>query len=251
MFEDQPFSIPVDWIDCRIDGDFRLSAPMEVMRQAMWRSAIAARPSAFDGALLRLERHHVADGRLRLGVSRTSFSAYVATRDPDFTDHHPGHERADSLGMTAIVLTADRYAIVTRRSLSADQNPGALYFVGGYAEPPERGDAVDLFGEIAREVVEEVAVTDLIRQASFAIGMAYDPVYCHPEISFLTISRSTARDILDRASRAPDRAEAASVVAMPLAELLADGCATTDTPQTWSYLKTRAFLARHLIAYPL
>lgn len=251
MFQDQPFSIPVDRIDCRVGGDFHLSAPVEALRQTTWRTTLAKRPTAFDGALLRLDGHQVSEDRLRLTASRTTFSAYVATRDPRFADDHPGEARADPLGMTAIVTTADRQAIVTRRSLSADQNPGALYFVGGYAEPRGAGDTVNLFDDAAREIAEEIAVTDLDRATSYAIGLAYDPLYCHPELIFLTVSASTAAAILVGARDAPDRDEAAELIAVPLSDLLDGRGGPTHAPRTWSYTKTCAFLARHLRDHPL
>lgn len=251
MVADQPFSIPVDRIACRFEGDLVLSEPVEAARRTLWRAMTAARPSAFDGALLRLDAHAVVDGALHLAFRRTAFSAYVATRDPGFAERHPGHDRADPLGLTAIVLTADRHAIVTRRSLTAEQNPGALYFVGGYAEPPAPGAPIDLFGEVAREIAEEIAVIDLIRPASFAIGLAYDPVYCHPELSFVTVSGRAARDVLAGAALASDRDEAADIVAVPLADLLAGDATGGATPRTWSFLKARDFLARHLATHPL
>jgi hypothetical protein len=251
LFQDQPFSIPVDHIDCRVGGDFHLSAPVEALRQATWQATVAKRPTAFDGALLRLDGHRLCEDRLRLAASRTTFSAYVATRDPHFSDDHPGEARADPLGMTAIVTTADHQAIVTRRSLTADQNPGALYFVGGYAEPRRIGDTVDLFADVAREVAEEIAVTDLDRGASYAIGLAYDPLYCHPELIFLAVSASTAAAILAGAHRAPDRDEAAELTAVPISDLLEGRGGPAHAPRTWSYTTSRAFLARHLRDHPL
>ncbi|TBE75631.1 hypothetical protein [Rhizobium ruizarguesonis] len=165
MLEDQSFSIPVDQIECRIFGNFQFSEAVEKTRKASWEALLIKNSAAFDGALLRMADHRIEDGRLVVAANSTSFSAYVATRDPRFGDVYPHAARADPLGMTAVVLTADDSVIVTKRSLAADQNPGGLYLIGGYAEPGKGFDTVDLFQEVAREIAEEIAVSDLTRSA--------------------------------------------------------------------------------------
>ncbi len=244
IFADEAFSIPVDHIECRLSGSFQLSDALEARRKAGWESFLARHPAAFDGTLLRLAAHRIEGGRLMINAASTSFSAYVETRHPGFADEYPQAERADPLGLTALVVTADQRVIVTKRSLTAEQNPGALYFVGGYAEPAT-GENIDLFDEAAREIAEEIAVTDLQRPESFAIGLAYDPVFCHPELFLLTVSRSTAADILEGARHAPDRNEAAELFTSPLSDILNDEGPLVGAPRTWSFLKGQGFLQQH------
>jgi hypothetical protein len=246
VFEDQSFSIPADRIDCHVRGTFQLSEEVEAERAARWQALRARNAAVFDGALMRMASYSIEGGTLTIVGSRTTYSAYVATRHADFQVEHPHAERADPLGMTAVVLTADAQVIVTRRSLAAEQNPGGLYLIGGYAEPAEGFDQLDLTLEIAREIEEEIAVKDLDRADTFAIGLAYDPVFCHPELFFLTVSRSTAQVILDGARYAQDRNEAAQLLACPLRDVLAEDGPVRDAPKTWSFLKARKFLARHL-----
>ncbi|MGO7800576.1 NUDIX hydrolase, partial [Rhizobium ruizarguesonis] len=69
------------------------------------------------------------------------------------------------LGMTAVVLKAADSVIVKKRSIEADQNPGGLYIIGGYAETGKGFDTVNLFPEIARDIAEEIAVSALTRSA--------------------------------------------------------------------------------------
>ena len=101
------------------------------------------------------------------------------------------------------------------------------------------------FEEAAREIAEEIAVTDLLRSDSFAIGLAYDPVFCHPELFLLAPSRATAADILDGARHAPDRNEAAGLFSLPLSDLLNEAGLPEHTPRTWSFLKGQGFLRQH------
>jgi hypothetical protein len=246
MFEDQSFSIPADRIDCRVRGTFQLADEVEAARAASWQALRARNAGVFDGALMRMESHDISGGRLSILGSRTSYSAYVTTRHAGFHDEHPDAARADPLGMTAVVLTADAQVIVTRRSLAAEQNPGGLYLIDGYAEPVQGSDRLDLTLEIAREIEEEIAVTDLDRAGSFAIGLAYDPVFCHPELFFFTVSKSEAQVILDGARYAPDRNEAAQLLACPLRNVLAEDGPVRDAPMTWSFSKAKKFLVRHL-----
>ncbi len=243
-FADQAFTIPVDRIHCRLTGSFHLAESVEALRKAGWDRFLARHPAAFDGQLLRMAAHHVEDNRLSITAQATNFSAYVVTRHAGFAEEHPGAERADPLGLTVLLVTADQHVIVTRRSLTAEQNPGALYLIGGYAEPAV-GEEVDLFEEAARELAEEVAVTDIDRSSAFAIGLAYDPVYCHPELCLLASSRSTSAEILDGARHAPDRNEAAELFASPLSDILNEEDFMPGTPKTWSFLKAQAFLKQH------
>ncbi len=190
--------------------------------------------------------HRVDGERLSISASRTCFSAYVATRHPSFASEHPHADRADPLGLTAIVLTADGNVMVTKRSLLADQNPGGLYLIGGYAEPGESDGPVDIFNEIAREVEEEIAVGDVSRSEAVAIGLAYDPVFCHPELFLLMPSKSTAADILSGADAAPDRNEASELLVYSVDDVLDDIGPHKYAALTWSFIKARKFLQLHL-----
>lgn len=145
------------------------------------------------------------------------------------------------MGLTVVVRTADDQIIVTVRSLTAEQNLGALYLVGGYVEPTEEDGPVNLFNEGNREVEEDIAVTDIGR-SSFGIGLAYDPEFCHPEMTLFMPSRSTAASILAAARNAPDRNEAAQLLACPIDQFLNEDGLFANTPKTWSFIKSRQFL---------
>lgn len=246
VFQDQSFSIPVDHIDCHLVGNFELQNRVEEVRKSTWAALCAKRPAAFDGALLRMASYWVEGERLSIAASRTRFSAYVATRHPTFGFEYPDADRADPLGLTAIVLTGDGNVIVTKRSLLADQNPGGLYLIGGYAEPGESDGPVDLFNEIAREVEEEIAVRDVTRSEAVAVGLAYDPVFCHPELFLLMPSKSTAADILSGAEAAPDRNEASELLFYSVDDILDDNGPHMNAALTWSFIKARKFLQLHL-----
>ncbi|WP_246651683.1 NUDIX hydrolase [Rhizobium laguerreae] len=246
VFQDQAFSIPADHIDCQLVGNFELQDRVEEVRKSTWAAVCAKRPAAFDGSLLRMASYQVDGERLSIAASRTRFSAYVATRHPAFASEHPHADRADPLGLTAIVLTADGNVIVTKRSLLADQNPGGLYLIGGYAEPGDSDGPVDIFNEIAREVEEEIAVGDVSRSEAVAIGLAYDPVFCHPELFLLMPSKSTAADILSGADAAPDRNEASELLFYSVDDILDDNGPHKNAALTWSFIKARKFLQLHL-----
>ena len=107
------------------------------------------RPGAYDGTLAGLRK---ISGRhtLHLEIAPVSFSWYLATREPSIT---PGWSRADPLGTTSLITTPDRHVLVSVRSLMADQNPGGLYFIGGFAEF-DAGQAVADGGKRTRRLCQ-------------------------------------------------------------------------------------------------
>ncbi|MGR9138693.1 NUDIX domain-containing protein (plasmid) [Rhizobium leguminosarum] len=186
---------------------------------------------------------------LTLMVERTTFSAYITSRSPEFTNVFPGSGRADPLGLTVLLVSRDGKLLLTQRSLSAEQNPGAVYFIGGYAEPPKIDGNVDLFSEAAREVREEVGVEDLDVKKAWVIGMAYDPVYCHPELFFLARSSLSEQEIAEKSTCAVDRQETHNLFFTPLESALSHNSGSLNNlPKTWSYERGVNFARRHIEA---
>jgi 8-oxo-dGTP pyrophosphatase MutT (NUDIX family) len=202
-----------------------------------WNSYQRRYPSAFNGQMLGLIGIERCDtDALRLAVKRTSYAEYVATRDHSFPITHPRMRRANPIGITALALTSDDQVVVTRRSASAEQNPGMPYFVGGYAEPPLNEQLPDdlICANALRELTEELGVANI--DAMIAIGMAMDRVYCHPEMFVTTRLRVRASEIQESWERATGRQEASKLMFLPVAELLstADEVLFPDGV-TWSF----------------
>ncbi|TPK85488.1 MULTISPECIES: NUDIX domain-containing protein [unclassified Mesorhizobium] len=224
-----------DQVSAKIFGDFTFSETAERHRQEVWQKFQKRNPGAFDGSLARLHALDATGERIDLKFQRTTFSSYVSSRDPAFVDRFPDASRSDPIGITAVALGIDGYVLVTRRSLEAEQNPGGLYFVGGYANAHDDGP-VDLFAEAERELREETGFDEVDRLGSRLLGIAYDPVHCHPEITILLRARASAGEMLKHLNKATDAAEAHSHHVLPLTSVL-DGSAASRIggPATWSF----------------
>jgi hypothetical protein len=239
-------SVPADNIICSQAGTYTLENAGKAEQEKIWAEFSRKRPSSFDGELLRLKSFRSGADTAVLTMERTSFSAYIATREPHFGTLFPGLERADPLGITVLVVSRDNQLILTQRSLMAEQNPGAVYFVGGYAEPSQVDANLNVFFEAAREVQEEIAVDDLKQSKAWVIGLAYDPVYCHPELFILAESDYTGEEIISRSLSARDRDEANGIFATAVHSVFSeDHGALPSLPKTWSYLKGIQFARRH------
>ncbi|RWD63936.1 MAG: NUDIX hydrolase [Mesorhizobium sp.] len=235
--EDQAFCRSINDLRCEQVGNFQFPEDCEKARRDNWDALVNRRPEMFDGRLLRLKSIDVG-GQIEFRCEATNFSSYILSRNPSFTTRFPRSERANPIGLTLLVATADDQVLVTQRSLQAEQNPGGLYFVGGFAEPLADDGAVDLFGEATRELVEEIALVEICRDQSLCIGLGYDPSFCHPELFFLVKTEIAADVVIANGARARDRHEATRIISVPMGEFLG-GEATIyrNAPLTWSFKK--------------
>ncbi len=245
--EETHLSVMARNVRCKLAGSFEFDDAGRSEQLRVWSDFTRTRPSAFDGALLRLKSFASAEGIAAIEAERTSFSAYITSRPPSFSDEFATSGRADPLGLTVLLVSRDNHLVLTQRSLTAEQNPGGLYFVGGYAEPIARDGEINLFEEAAREVKEELGVLDVDPDRSWLIGLAYDPVYCHPELFFVVRAGHTAAEIVSLSQDADDRTEANSIFTHPIDAVLSEDVEQLATfPRTWSYIRGINFARRHV-----
>ena len=142
----------------------------------VWDSFTQKYPKAFSGTMVGLSKWSVTEDKLSLSMRFTDYASYVATRNAGFTRKFPASSRANPLGITIIVFTSDGKIICGRRSIFMDQNPGKLYFIGGYLTDGilEKSVFTELKEElnIGRKDVEKISTNCL----------AYNTVFYHPEI---------------------------------------------------------------------
>ncbi len=202
--------------------------------QNEWNTYCLKRKSSFDSILLRLNDWKNEKNRIILSTGLTKYSHYIGTRNQEFTKEYPDSFRADPIGMTIIPVTRDRKIIVSKRSRKMEQNPNKLYFIGGYAEPPINEDeAIDFVDEALREAKEEMGVDDFA-QLMF-IGLAYDSIYCHPELFSVAIVNVTEEELLNSWKTAKDRDESELLRSIPIED---DGRVDFQSfreEETWSY----------------
>jgi 8-oxo-dGTP pyrophosphatase MutT (NUDIX family) len=231
-------------VKCQYVSDCNFTPPGFGYVDEIWIAHKNRYPLAHDGPMLGLAA--ILEGTstgLRLAVRPTSYSQYLATRSPSFTATHPGMSRANPLGTTIIVLTADGMVVVTRRSMSADQNPGMTYFVGGYVEPVANADVASVIGAtMTREVTEELGIkcSNVI-----VLGVANDPIFCHPEVCAVSRVCAKAEEISKAWQKACDKSETSELLLISLPELLS--CAPEKLfpgGVTWSFASASHLLRR-------
>jgi hypothetical protein len=138
----------------------------------------------FDGALVRLASWSEKRGRLRLKLQPTTYREYIGTnlRAPTL----PPERRADPLGNSALVRTADGKIILGRRSDKVFRYPNWIHCIGGHIEPQNHieGDRLDTFAAIIDEVTEELNVGREHVTEVVCCGLVRDAVTRQPEQLF-------------------------------------------------------------------
>jgi hypothetical protein len=199
-----------------------------------WSAFCDSHPSAFNGKLLRLKSWENDNNTLRLHCETTYYSYYIGTRDPNFAENFSKEERADPLGLIIIPITKDKNVVMSKRSSAMEQNPGKLFFFGGYAEPSTLNTtSIDLKKESLREINEELGVASAVF-FNF-IGLAYDPEYCHPEIFSVAILDVTRDELSTRWQEARDRNETESLFFLPLDHFCNRDSMPNEDNASWSY----------------
>lgn len=200
----------------------------------IWDAFCKKRAKCYDSELLRLNSWNSDNDMLKINTGITLYSQYIGTRDPIFTEKCLTGNRANPIGMTIIPITSDRKIIITKRSTKMEQNPNKLYFCGGYAEPNlDKDNSINLVSEALREAREELGVNKF--QYFNFIGLAYDPVYCHPELFSVFVLDITKEQILNAWSEAKDRDESEYLLFMSLDDVDKDGFKKFNEDTTWSY----------------
>jgi 8-oxo-dGTP pyrophosphatase MutT (NUDIX family) len=229
-------------VSCHVRGTYSFPPKVTPHRKRIWGRHKRRWPRDFDGPLVRLSRSTVTGGSVYLECGRTGYGDYIASRDPFFGEAFPGVMRADPIGMTIIVIGSDRRLLVSRRSEYVDQNPGAIAFIGGYAEPPSVDGPLDLFGQAARELREETGIIDVDPAASWILGGAYDPTFCHPEIFFVLRATVPGEALLDNIGSAVDADETQSFQLLPFDDLY--DAKKAPVMVSWNYSVGCAMLRR-------
>jgi len=236
-----PFKIKGNWRSEQVVNLTQSTPPrpldMQDKANQLFKSFSICRENAYDGKLVGLCNITTAGDRLLLTGTPVRFSEYLATRNP----HHPASwPRANPVGTTAILITQDNYILTSVRSLNAEQNPGGLYFVGGFSEYDAQ-DNFDLFTNARRETEEETGLqlSDILSEITLC-GIDYDSIYPHPEAFFiirLTILSSDLQEHLQH----HHHEEAERFELLSKASFLS--LTESDRLLTWSFLTGRQLIA--------
>ena len=194
-------------------------------------------PKSFDGPLGRLIGWNISNKGLQLKIELTNFSSYIASRSSNYARIFSDDSRANPIGMTIIALTSDNQIVVCRRSTHADQNPGKLYFIGGYLDPGStKNKKKILLCSIEKEVYEELNVSRVLIKSLTLNGLAYNKKYHHPEL-FITAKLSVSSQVIEKIWRSGKDSEESDNVFFYEKALLIKNFRQNTLPYkpTWSF----------------
>jgi len=140
---------------------------------AMRRAAV---PTLWNGRVLLMRDHAIADGTLRGAFFETDFADFMAWRDWDCPDRNV----VNCFAMGALRTSDGAYLLGVMGAHTA--NPGRVYFPAGTPDPDDvRGDTVDLAANVMREVAEETGLT----APDFSVAPGWSAVVAWPRIALM------------------------------------------------------------------
>jgi hypothetical protein len=172
-----------------------LPAEVEAAIESAWRQALQ-KPGAvlFDGPLIQLQSWRIEAGRLCLVLGHTSFKRFVGTHliPGDLAERFGPRVRANPLGLSAVLQSADDFLLMGRRNAQVACYPHRVHPFAGSAT-----DA-DVFGQMRRELFEEVNLGQGDIAQMRCIGLAEDQTIHQPELIFFVRSTLRRMQITDR-----------------------------------------------------
>lgn len=175
------------------------SADTEAAIERAWTAAKARLGDhLFDGPMCRFEGFEIdaAGGRCVLSFSRTSYRLFLGTNLASAT--LPGQERANPVGVSTGLVSADGWFLLGRRSGRVAYYPHRLHPFAGSLEPSDRPD---LFDEARRELREELSLSAADVGDLALLGIVEDLAISHPETILharTTLARGEVESRLDR-----------------------------------------------------
>jgi len=136
----------------------------------------AVAPGMWNGRMLMM-REPALDGDTLRGVYfEAGYADFSAWRDWDF----PDRTVVNCFSMGALRTADGAYLMGVMGSHTA--TPGRIYFPAGTPDPTDRrGDAVDLLGNVIREVAEETGLT----AQDFAVAPGWDAAFAGQRIALM------------------------------------------------------------------
>ena len=222
----------------------RASAELEKRAGVIWERRVQENPHLFNGTKFRFAGLSVTSGevvtRQERKISlvldeqaslcevelRTGFSNYkeytitnMSTLAEEFRKQgmekysDPQACMADIIGHSALLITADNFAVLQLRSQTVGEGVGLWHFPGGHPEPEELGISCcedfaetepakivdEIYDSLLREMKEELNLSegDLNEPVLIAIGKDKESYY-KPEFNFLLHTHLTAQQVSER-----------------------------------------------------
>jgi hypothetical protein len=186
-----PEQIHVSWT-----ASTRPSIPeVEQLIDGAWRETLQ-RPGIhlFDGPMCRLESLDAHEGAMHLRFSRTSYKPFLGTNltNAHLADKYGSEALANSVGLSALVISSDDFVMLGRRNDRVAYYPGRVHPFSGALEPR---DDLDVFDDIRRELREELSLGEDGIEQLICAGIAMDMSIRQPEMIFVVRALRTRQQI--------------------------------------------------------
>jgi 8-oxo-dGTP pyrophosphatase MutT (NUDIX family) len=130
----------------------------------------------WNGRILLMRDHAIADATLRGTFFPTDYADFLAWRDWDC----PDRTVVNCFAMGALRASDGAFLMGVMGERTA--NPGRIYFPAGTPDLDDvRGDAVDLLGNVVREVAEETGLAP----ADYVVADGWTAVMAGPRIALM------------------------------------------------------------------
>ena len=174
--------------------------------ESAW-AAAAARPGIhlFDGPMVRLESWRVENGRPPdAGRYVVQTVRRYQSDSRQLADKYGPEDIANPLGVNAALESCDGYLLLGRRNANVAYHPNRIH--------PFAGSAVDadVFGEMRRELTEELSFGPPEIASIRLIGLAEDPAIRQPELVFHVLS-TLSRGEIERRLDETEHTEAVAI----------------------------------------
>jgi 8-oxo-dGTP pyrophosphatase MutT (NUDIX family) len=151
----------------------------------------AQRPQIWNGRMLLASHYGIADRSLAGACFETDFASFLAWRDWGF----PAADAVNVFAMGALRSRDGAFLLGVMGSHTA--NAGRIYFPAGTPEPDDVADgALDLAGNVAREVAEETGLAT----ADYAAAPGWHAIPAGPRLALMKVldADAPARDLHER-----------------------------------------------------
>lgn len=195
-------------IHARWSDEQRPTAPgVEEFVEKLWNrrlgEAAVSGTRLWDGPLCRLIHCARNSDGLEMTLGPTSYRAFVGTNlhNAHLRYTHGPEVLANPLGVSAVVMTEDRYLLLGLRAQWLAYHAGRIHPIGGCVEPAPPGASIDPFAAMATELREELGLEESDLGPMICLGLIRDKHIVQPELIFDAATRSTVEQIRARSAR--------------------------------------------------
>lgn len=152
----------------------------------------------YDSNIFRLNEVILESNRLNLQTTNVTYKEYVFYRK--LGDKNGGKFKPDPIGTSVLLISADDCIFFGKRSSKVEVNPGRYFTAGGFFDSDLDWDRAKnepcIFKCMQRELKEELNIEIKLSKLRM-LGIVYDRVTPHPEVSFYTHTDKTNEDIVN------------------------------------------------------